>query len=74
MKKPDEHGQAGKELPETAEKLYTAGANLALYHVARAFCVKSDDIRLAEMPIRDKAKLLVQRIQEEMGGNDGKTD
>ena len=65
MKKPDEHGQAGKELPETAEKLYTAGANLALYHVARAFCVKSDDIRLAEMPIHDKAKLLVQHIREE---------
>lgn len=53
---------------------YIAGANLALYHVARAFCVKSDDIRLAELPIQDKAKLLAQRIQEEMGGNDGKTD
>ena len=53
---------------------YIDGANLALYLVAWAFCVKSDDIRLAEIPIQDKAKLLAQRIQEEMGENDGTTD
>lgn len=44
-------------------QIYNAGANLAIYYIARAFCVGSADIRAANMPIREKAKLLAERVQ-----------
>lgn len=59
---------------DIALEAYCDGANLALYHIAKAFCVDSRDIREADMGVGEKAKLLAQRIKEEVGGNDGTTD
>lgn len=55
-----------KKEKDPTMQIYNAGANLAIYHIAKAFCVKSADIRVSDMKIRDKAKLLVERILEGM--------
>lgn len=47
---------------------YNAGANMAIYYTSKSFCVASADIRATDIPIREKAKLLAQRIQKEVTG------
>lgn len=51
-----------KKEKDPTMQIYNAGANLAIYHIAKAFCVKSADIRASDLKIRDKAKLLAERI------------